>query len=127
MLDHTGFVVTDLVKARKFYEAVAKPLGLSIQTPHKDFFLLGLGAGKVPYIWIGTLKPSYWVEGSRPGINQMHIAFVAKDQATVEEFHRVALAAGGRDNGKPGPREAGYYAAFVLDPDGNNIEAVARS
>ena len=78
-------------------------------------------------LWIGTLKPSCWVEGSRPGINQMHVAFVAKDEATVEEFHRAALAAGGRDFGKPGPRQENYYGAFVLDPDGNNIEAVARS
>ena len=58
MLDHTGFVVTDLAKARTFYDAVAKSLGLSIQTPHKDFFLLGQGPGKIPYLWIGTLKPS---------------------------------------------------------------------
>jgi catechol 2,3-dioxygenase-like lactoylglutathione lyase family enzyme len=127
MLDHTGIVVTDLPKARKFYGAVAKVLGLGIVEPHKDFFLLGAGPGKLPYLWIGTLRPSYWVEGSRAGINQMHVAFVAKDEATVQEFHRAAIEAGGRDFGKPGPREQNYYAAFVLDPDGNNIEAAARS
>ena len=57
----------------------------------------------------------------------MHVAFAAKDEATVDEFHRAAIAAGGRDNGKPGPRQGAenYYGAFVLDPDGNNIEAVA--
>ena len=68
------------------------------------------------------------MEGSRAGINQMHVAFAAKDVATVDEFYRAALAAGGRDNGKPGPRQGAedYYGAFVLDPDGNNIEAVAR-
>jgi catechol 2,3-dioxygenase-like lactoylglutathione lyase family enzyme len=128
MLDHTGFVVTDLVKARKFYDAVAKALGLGIVAPHKDFFLLGRGPGQIPYLWIGTLRPSYWVEGSRAGINQMHVAFAAKDEAMVDEFYRAALAAGGRDNGKPGPRQGTekYYGAFVLDPDGNNIEAVAR-
>jgi catechol 2,3-dioxygenase-like lactoylglutathione lyase family enzyme len=126
MLDHTGIVVTDLPKARKFYDAVANVLGLTITTPHKDFFLLGAGAGKIPYLWIGTLTPSYWAAGSRAGINQMHVAFTAKDQATVDEFYRAALAAGGRDNGKPGPRQENYYGAFVLDPDGNNIEAVAR-
>jgi catechol 2,3-dioxygenase-like lactoylglutathione lyase family enzyme len=71
-------------------------------------------------------SPSYWVEGSRAGINQMHVAFAAKDKAMVDEFYRAAMAAGGRDFGKPGPRDAGYYGAFVLDPDGNNIEAVAR-
>ena len=128
MLDHTGIVVTDLPKARKFYEAVARVLGLSIDTPHKDFFILGKGPGQIPYLWIGTLRPSYWIEGSRAGINQMHVAFFAKDIATVDEFYRAAMSAGGRDNGKPGPRQGAedYYGAFVLDPDGNNIEAVAR-
>ncbi len=128
MLDHTGIVVTDLAKARTFYDAVAKALGLGIVAPHKDFFLLGRGPGQIPYLWIGTLRPSYWIEGSRAGINQMHVAFAAKDEAMVEEFHRAAIAAGGRDNGKPGPRQGAesYYGAFVLDPDGNNIEAVYR-
>jgi catechol 2,3-dioxygenase-like lactoylglutathione lyase family enzyme len=128
MLDHTGIVVSDLPKARKFYDAVAKALGLGIVAPHQDFFLLGKGPGEIPYLWIGTLRPSYWVEGSRAGINQMHVAFAAKDQAMVDEFYRAAMAAGGRDNGKPGPRQFSekYYGAFVLDPDGNNIEAVAR-
>ena len=126
MLDHTGIVVTHLIKARKFYGAVATVLGLGIKEPHKEFFLLGAGEGQIPYLWIGTLRPSYWVEGSRPGINQMHVAFTAKDKTMVEEFHRVATGGGGGDFGKPGPREPNYYAAFVLDPDGNNIEAVAR-
>jgi catechol 2,3-dioxygenase-like lactoylglutathione lyase family enzyme len=128
MLDHTGIVVTDLAKARTFYDAVAKALGLGIVAPHKDFFLLGRGPGQIPYLWIGTLRPSYWIEGSRAGINQMHVAFAAKDEAMVQEFHRAAIAAGGRDNGKPGPRQGAesYYGAFVLDPDGNNIEAVYR-
>jgi catechol 2,3-dioxygenase-like lactoylglutathione lyase family enzyme len=129
MLDHTGIVVTDLPKARKFYDAVAKALGLGIEEPSKDFFILGKGPGQLPYLWIGILRPSYWIEGSRAGINQMHVAFVAKDTAAVDEFYRAALAAGGTDNGKPGPRQGTdeYYGAFVLDPDGNNIEAVARS
>ena len=129
MLDHTGIVVSDLAKARKFYDAVANALGLSIVSPHKDFFLLGRGPGQIPNLWIGILRPSYWVEGSRAGINQMHVAFVAKDKAMVDEFYRATLAAGGRDYGKPGPRDgavSAYYGAFVLDPDGNNIEAVAR-
>jgi catechol 2,3-dioxygenase-like lactoylglutathione lyase family enzyme len=128
MLDHTGIVVSDLPKARRFYDAVAQALGLGIATPHKDFFLLGRGPGQIPYLWIGTLRPSYWVDGSRAGINQMHVAFAAKDEAMVAEFHRAAIAAGGRDNGKPGPRTGAenYYGAFVLDPDGNNIEACYR-
>jgi catechol 2,3-dioxygenase-like lactoylglutathione lyase family enzyme len=62
MLDHTGIVVSDLPRARRFYDAVAKALGLGIVQPHKDFFLLGMGEGQIPCLWIGTLKPSYWVE-----------------------------------------------------------------
>jgi catechol 2,3-dioxygenase-like lactoylglutathione lyase family enzyme len=129
MLDHTGIVVTDLPKARKFYGAVAEALELGIVEPHQDFFLLGSGPGEIPYLWIGTMRPSYWIEGSRAGINQMHVAFAARSTAMVDEFYRAALAAGGRDNGKPGPRQFAekYYGAFVLDPDGNNIEAVSRS
>ena len=128
MLDHSGFVVTDLAKARRFYDAIAKPLGLATIDNGDDVFLLGRGPTEYPYLWIGTLIPSYWAEGSRPGINQMHIAFAATDKATVDAFYRAALEAGGKDNGAPGPRKGAgdYYGAFVLDPDGNNIEACAR-
>jgi catechol 2,3-dioxygenase-like lactoylglutathione lyase family enzyme len=129
MLDHTGFVVSDLTRARRFYDAVAKALGLGTIDNGEHAFLLGRSAEEpLPYLWIGTLRPSYWAQGSRPGLNQMHLAFVAKNKAAVDEFYRAALAAGGRDNGPPGPREGmqPYYGAFVLDPDGNNIEACAR-
>lgn len=127
MLDHTGFVVSDLTRARRFYDAIAKPLGLGAKEVNKEAFLLGRGPGQVPYLWIGTTRPSYWVEGSRPGINQMHVAFAAASREAVDEFYTAAIAAGGRDNGPPGPRFGGqYYGAFVLDPDGNNIEACYR-
>ena len=128
MLDHTGIVVTDLAKARTFYDAIAKPLGLATVDNMEGSFLLGRGPDEYPYLWIGTLRPSYWVEGSRAGINQMHVAFQAKDKAAVDAFYAAALASGGKDNGKPGPREGAgyYYGAFVLDPDGNNIEAATR-
>lgn len=130
MLDHTGIVVSDLATARRFYDAVAKALGLQTKDIAEGAFVLGVSAEMpIPYLWIGTWRPSYWVEGSRAGLNQMHVAFVAKDEATVRTFHAAAIEAGGRDHGAPGPREGaeGYYGAFVLDPDGNNIEAVYRS
>lgn len=133
MLDHTGIVVTDLAKARRFYDAIAEPLELATvdngpAQAGKGSFLLGRGPDEYPYLWIGTLIPSYWIEGSKPGINQMHVAFRANDKAAVDAFYEAALAAGGSDNGAPGPREGapGYYGAFVLDPDGNNIEACFR-
>ena len=129
MLDHTGFVVTDLPRARRFYEAIAKPLGLTTRETGMEAFLLGRGPGQLPYLWIGTVRPSYWVDGSRAGINQMHVAFVAPSKEAVDEFHRAALGAGGRNFGKPGPRQGleSYYGAFALDPDGNNIEACYRA
>jgi catechol 2,3-dioxygenase-like lactoylglutathione lyase family enzyme len=128
MLDHTGIVVTDLVSARRFYDAIAAALGLLTVDNGDEAFLLGRGVDEYPYLWIGTLIPSYWANGSRAGMNQMHIAFSAPDKDTVHAFHDAALAAGGWDNGLPGPREGakGYYGAFVLDPDGNNIEACFR-
>jgi catechol 2,3-dioxygenase-like lactoylglutathione lyase family enzyme len=129
MLDHTGFVVSDLARARRFYDAVARALGLGTIDNGDQAFLLGRSAeARIPYLWIGTLRPSYWADGSRAGLNQTHVAFAAPSKAVVDEFYRAALAAGGRDNGPPGPRQGAgdYYGAFVLDPDGNNIEACAR-
>lgn len=129
MLDHTGIVVSDLAAARRFYDAIAKPLGLATTDNGDQAFLFGRSAEEpIPYLWIGTLRPSYWAEGSRPGLNQMHVAFVAPSREAVDAFYKAALANGGRDNGAPGPREGAgdYYGAFVLDPDGNNIEACVR-
>lgn len=129
MIDHTGIVVTDLTKARCFYDAIARPLGLATASNSPESFLFGRSAEEpIPYLWIGTVRPSYWVEGSRAGLNQAHIAFIAPDKAAVDAFYEAALSAGGRDNGPPGPREGAgdYYGAFVLDPDGNNIEACVR-
>jgi len=128
MLDHTGFVVTDLEASRRFYDAVAQALGLGTLTINDQAFLLGKSAEEpVPSLWIGTAIPSYWPQGARPAANPMHVAFQADSKARVQAFHDAALAAGGRDHGAPGPRpEFGYYGAFVLDPDGNNIEATYR-
>jgi len=129
MFDHTGIVVTDLAKARRFYDAIARPLGLATASNSPESFLLGRSAQEpIPFLWIGTIRPSYWVEGSRAGLNQAHIAFIALDKPAVDAFYQAALSAGGRDNGPPGPREGAgdYYGAFALDPDGNNIEACVR-
>jgi catechol 2,3-dioxygenase-like lactoylglutathione lyase family enzyme len=127
MIHHTGFVVADLAKARRFYDAIANSLGLKTTSVGDQAFMLMPADGSVPRLWIGTIRPSYWAEGSRAGINQTHIAFVAASHAVVDGFHDAGLAAGGRDNGKPGPRKGvnEYYGAFLLDPDGNNIEACA--
>jgi catechol 2,3-dioxygenase-like lactoylglutathione lyase family enzyme len=125
MLDHVGFTVTDYAKAKAFYERALKPLGISLLmelAPEQTggVPVAGFGEGQKPYFWFGT--------GEKPTGGQ-HIAFAASDRKTVDEFYAAAIAAGGRDNGKPGPRphyHADYYGAFVLDPDGNNIEAVCH-
>jgi catechol 2,3-dioxygenase-like lactoylglutathione lyase family enzyme len=129
MFDHTGIVVTDLKAARRFYDAVAEALGLQTADNGGESFVFGRSAQEpIPYLWVGTVRPSYWVEGSAAGRNQMHVAFKADSKEMVHAFHRAAIAAGGTDNGAPGPREGAgaYYGAFVLDPDGNNIEACVR-
>ena len=127
MLDHVGFAVSDLERSRTFYEAVLAPLGITLQMtipPEKakaGGTALGFGKGDDGFFWIGDNEAVG--EGT-------HVAFVAETRAKVEAFHRAALAAGGRDNGPPGLRPhygPDYYAAFVLDPDGINVEAVCRS
>jgi catechol 2,3-dioxygenase-like lactoylglutathione lyase family enzyme len=113
-IDHLWIRVSDLDESRRFYEAIAPFAGYEPRGPH-DF---GVG-------FAGT-HGSFSIIPGEPTANA-HIAFAASDNATVDAFHRAALAAGYRDNGGPGERavyHAGYYGAFVLDPDGNNIEVV---
>ena len=125
MLDHTGFPVSDYPRSRAFYEKALAPLGyelvMEVPQSENDSPAAGFGAGGKPDLWIGG-------EG---GLNRaIHIAIAAKDRATVDAFYRAAIAAGGKDNGGPGLRphyHANYYAAFVLDPDGHNIEAVCHA
>lgn len=115
MIDHISLKVRDLARSKAFYEAALAPLGYAVIM---EFGVtVGLGAGRKPDFWLGV------GEASGP----MHIAFAAESREAVDAFHRAALAAGATDNGAPGPRpqyHPGYYGAFVLDPDGNNVEAV---
>jgi catechol 2,3-dioxygenase-like lactoylglutathione lyase family enzyme len=130
MLDHMGFRVRDLRAARRFYDAAMAPLGLQVVDNTETSFLIGHSAAQpIPFIWVGTDEPAFWRAGHQVSQSPMHIGFAAKDKATVDAFYRAALGAGGVDNGAPGPRgpEAmHYYGAYVLDPDGNNIEAGYR-
>jgi catechol 2,3-dioxygenase-like lactoylglutathione lyase family enzyme len=127
MFDHIGFRVRDLQASRRFYDAAAAALGLQVIDNTATSFLIGRSADEpIPFIWIGTDLPSFWTAEHHISASPIHIAFSAKDKAAVDAFHRAACEAGGTDNGAPGPRgpkEMNYYAAFVLDPDGNNIEA----
>jgi catechol 2,3-dioxygenase-like lactoylglutathione lyase family enzyme len=123
MIDHTGIGVKNVGQSARFYDAALGALGMRrvMEIPE------GVGTDGVGY---GRDYPVFWIDRYHPHSVRQHTAFVAGSQAEVDAFHAAAVAAGGTDNGAPGLREEGYppsyYAAFVLDPDGNNIEAVFR-
>ncbi|WP_313246338.1 VOC family protein [Stenotrophomonas rhizophila] len=116
LIDHLQLVVKDLAASRRFYQAVFDSIGIPIA-----------GEGDT-YFWADELFISTASSEAAAGqlTGRHHLAFQARDRATVEAFHQAALAAGGQDNGAPGerPYHPGYYAAFAIDPDGNNIEVV---
>ena len=117
MYDHLTVKVRDLKTSLRFYQRALEPLGHILAS--SDEMSAGVGPEGAPALWLMT-RPS---EPTRA----VHIAFRAPDRAAVDAFHRAGLANGGRDNGAPGARRdygATYYAAFLLDPDGNNVEAV---
>lgn len=128
MLDHVGLQVSGYERSRDFYHKVLAPLGGELvmevtaeQTGNGAH--AGFGLGGKPYFWIGTSQ-----HGSSAG--PVHIAFTAGSRAAVDAFYQAALAAGGKDNGAPGVRphyHEHYYGAFVLDPDGHNVEAVCHA
>lgn len=122
MLDHIGLDVNSYQASKSFYQTVLATLGYGVvEETHGH---CGFGPPGKPLFWFSERT------GPAPAaITPIHIAFVAADRAGVDAFHAAALAAGGRDNGPPGLREIyhpNYYGAFVLDPDGNNIEAVCH-
>jgi catechol 2,3-dioxygenase-like lactoylglutathione lyase family enzyme len=115
LIDHLQLVVRDIAASQRFYAAALAVLGIPI-------------VGEGGYFWADELFISSADSEAALGTltGRVHLAFQAKDRATVDAFHKAGLSAGGRDNGAPGERSyhPGYYAAFLLDPDGNNIEAV---
>jgi catechol 2,3-dioxygenase-like lactoylglutathione lyase family enzyme len=120
MLDHMGFAVSDYGRSKAFYEQALAPLGISLlMEPVEE--AAGFGRDGKPFFWIETRGKA--VTG------RLHVAFAVDDRATVDAFHAAALAAGATDNGAPGVREIyhpHYYGAYILDPDGHNIEAVCH-
>lgn len=125
MIDHTGLVVSDFERSKRFYTEALAPIGYAklaefpaAVTGHTDV----AGFGEPP-------KPDFWISRGTPNQPPLHIAFRVGSRALVEAFYQAAIAAGGRDNGGPGLRphyHPNYYGAFVLDPDGHNIEAVCH-
>ena len=115
MIDHVSLRVADIARSKRFYSAALAPLGYVLDADYGQ--AAGFGIGGKPDFWIGA-------GGSGAGA---HVCFAAASRAQVDAFHKAALAAGGRDNGAPGIRaeyHPNYYGAFVLDPDGHNVEVV---
>jgi catechol 2,3-dioxygenase-like lactoylglutathione lyase family enzyme len=127
MIDHIGFAVSDYAQAKAFYGKALAPLGYTLvmevgaQETESGHPAAGFGSGG---------KPDFWIGGEGRLDKPLHVAIAAKDRAAVDAFYRAAMAAGAKDNGAPGLRpqyHPNYYAAFVRDPDGHNIEAVCHA
>lgn len=125
MIDHTGVVVSDFGKSKAFYLQALSPIGYSLLMD-----LSAPAAGGISVAGFGEPpEPDFWISEGTPNQPPIHIAFRVRSRALVDAFHQAALAAGGRDDGPPGLRphyHANYYAAFVRDLDGHNIEAVCH-
>jgi catechol 2,3-dioxygenase-like lactoylglutathione lyase family enzyme len=125
MIDHTGVAVSDFAKSKSFYTAALRPIGYTMlmEIPASVTGSTDVaGFGEAP-------KPDFWIHSGNPNHPPIHIAFRATSRAMVDAFYQAALDAGGTDNGPPGIRphyHPNYYGAFVLDPDGHNIEAVCH-
>jgi catechol 2,3-dioxygenase-like lactoylglutathione lyase family enzyme len=119
MFDHIGFGVTSLAESKEFYLRALKPLGVAVAMESET----GVGMGRKG-------KPSLWLHETRERPARLHIAFAAESRKLVDAFYEAAIAAGGKDNGPPGLRphyHPSYYGAFVIGPDGHNIEAVCHA
>ena|SRR5258707_1129427 len=123
MLDHVGIEVSDRERSKAFYEGALEPLGIRLLMEFDGAAGFGKETEHGP-------KPFFWIHvRGRAVVSGAHVAFGARTPEQVDAFHAAALVAGGTDNGAPGPRpiyHPGYYGAFVLDPDGNNVEAVCH-
>ena len=125
MIDHGGVQVSDFAKSKAFYVRALGAIGYQLLA---EFPAAVTGSSEVAGFGEPP-KPDFWVAAGEPNKPPVHMAFRVGSRALVDAFYRAALAAGGRDNGAPGPRphyHAQYYGAFVLDPDGHNIEAVCH-
>jgi catechol 2,3-dioxygenase-like lactoylglutathione lyase family enzyme len=128
MFDHVGIVVKDLKKSATLYAHILAPLGYRILERHRTgpgegWVVITSGEACAPFLVIGAGRPSFWSEGCAPGSSPIHLSFKAPSQEAVDSFHRAGLAQGARSNGAPGIRRQPFYCAFLIDPDGNNVEA----
>jgi catechol 2,3-dioxygenase-like lactoylglutathione lyase family enzyme len=125
MLDHVSFPVKDYAASKAFYEKALAPLGVKMLMEIPREHTGGLGV-----CGFGVDQPQFWIGEGGHNNTHIHVAFVARNHAEVEAFYAAAMAAGATDNGKPGPRphyHEHYFGGFILDLDGNNIEAVCHA
>jgi catechol 2,3-dioxygenase-like lactoylglutathione lyase family enzyme len=128
ILDHVTLVVSHYARSKAFYEKTLAPLGITPLMEHGES--CGFGRGSKPDFWIGAGPTSFQKPEQLRVITPTHVAFAARTRQEVVEFYRAALEAGGKDFGAPGVRleyHPSYYGAFVLDPDGHDIEAVIHT
>ena len=131
LIDHTGIGVSDIHRSSAFYEAALHPLGIrTVKRITRNFKPADANSPDLGGVAYGIDYPMFWIDVFHPHGIKQHTAFRAISRQQVDDFHTAAVKAGGTDNGAPGLRTGsyppGYYAAFVFDPDGNNIEAVFR-
>jgi catechol 2,3-dioxygenase-like lactoylglutathione lyase family enzyme len=125
ILDHIGINVSDYERSKAFYQRALAPLGITLVMEFGK--AAGFGRGGKPELWIGQGATRFQNPEQLEPITPVHVSVLARNRGEVDAFYEAATAAGGRDHGKPGPRpeyHPKYYGAFVLDPDGHNLEAV---
>jgi len=120
--------VSDAQRSIVFYERCLAPLGITVVQRQPEFgAAIFAGSSEFPFLWVGPAEGDYYGTSLTPSVHRpLHMAFVAPSRQAVDEFHALSLLHGGTDNGTPEDEGNGYYAAYVLDPDGNNVEAGFR-
>jgi catechol 2,3-dioxygenase-like lactoylglutathione lyase family enzyme len=128
MFDHVGVVFKDLQRSGTLYKAILRELGIKLMEDHAQtdgtgWLVFSTGAPESPFFVVAAGRPSFWKRGAGASKSPVHLAFRAPSRKAVDKFYAAGLKQGAKDNGKPGVRRGRYYCAFLIDFDGNNIEA----
>jgi catechol 2,3-dioxygenase-like lactoylglutathione lyase family enzyme len=128
MFDHIGVVFSDLERGRELYVAVLGEIGIRLLEDHTQpdgtgWLVLGTGEPESPFFVVAAGRPSFWPAGAAAAASPVHLAFRAPSREAVDRFHTTGMRHGATDNGAPGVRRGRYYCAFLIDFDGNNVEA----
>lgn len=128
MFDHVGIVARDLKASARLYAHILAPLGIRIVEKHRlapdsAWVVFSTGKPQSPFLVMGEGRPTFWPAGARVAASPVHLSFAAPSRRAVDRFHSAGLANGAHDNGGPGVRRTPFYCAFLIDFDGNNVEA----